>query len=142
MSTEISDAAHTLDEEKIATKHRDHVSNDHIPTDPTEGFPGDSFGQVSQVFLTEEDLDSSTRTDSRQEDSDDETGSDLGKSKSPNTDTLSAEIGAHSHGLSAEQKLRNIVKTSNSVVDICKRLDFSLPLAQLTNALQWEKKSG
>jgi hypothetical protein len=55
------------------------------------------------------------------------------------TDTFSADIGAHSNGLSAEQKLRGIVENANTIADICKGLTFSLPLAQLTNALQWKK---
>ena len=52
MSTVNSDAAHTLDEEEIATKQRDQVSNDHIQIDPSEDFPGESLGHVGQVFMT------------------------------------------------------------------------------------------
>ena len=55
------------------------------------------------------------------------------------TDTLSADIGAHSCGLSAEQKFKGIVENAKTLAHICKGLTFSLPLAQLTNALQWKK---
>jgi hypothetical protein len=137
MSTVNSAAAYPLDEEEIATKQHDQVSNDHSQNDPLEDSLGKSLSHVVQVFMTNS-LTASTLIDSRK-DSDDETGSGSTNPVSSNTDPLSAEIRVHTLGLSAEQKLKDIVENSNSVDEICQRLNFSLPLAQLIDALQWER---
>ena len=134
MSTENSDVAHSLDEEIIATNQHDQVSNDHSQE---EDLLGKSLSHVGRVFMANS-LTPSPRTNSRKY-SDDETGPDSINPESSDTDTFSAEIGAHLDGLSAEQRLRGIVENANTLEDICKRLNFSLPLAQLTNALQWKK---
>ena len=52
MSTVNSAAAHTLDEEEIATKQHDQVSNDQSQNDPSEDFHGKSLSHVGQVFMT------------------------------------------------------------------------------------------
>ena len=135
MPTENSDVAHSLDEEKIATNQHDQVSNDHSQK---EDLLGKSLSHVGQVFMTNEGLTASPRIGSRN-DSDDETGSGSTNPVSSNTDQFSADIRAHMLGLSAEQKLKDIVENSNSVDEICQRLNFSLPLAQLIDALQWER---
>ena len=70
-------------------------------------------------------------------DSDDETGTN--SKGSSNTGEFSADIRDHVVGLSAEQKFKTIVENAESLAQICKGLTFSLPLAQLHNALQWEK---
>ena len=134
MSTEKSDAAHSLDEEEEATKHGQ-VSYDQ--DGPSEDLLGKSLSHVGQVFMTNS-LTASPRIDLRN-DSDDETGSGSTNPVSSNTDQFSADIRAHMLGLSAEQKLKDIVENSNSVDEICQRLNFSLPLAQLIDALQWER---
>ena len=140
MSTVNSAAAHTLDEEKLATEH-DQVSNDQNHSDdPSEDFhDGQSLSHVGQGFMTNEGLTASPRTDSRQIDSDDETSSSSTNPVSSNDDSFSADMEAHMQGLSAEQRLKDIVENSNSVEEICQRLNFSLPLAQLINALQWNQ---
>ena len=121
MSTVNSAAAtRTLDEEEKATKH-DRVSYDQ--DSPSEDLLDKSLSHVGQVFMTNS-LTASPRIDSRN-DSDDDTGSGSTNPVSSNTDQFSAEIRAHTHGLSAEQKLKDIVESSNSVEEICKRLNFS-----------------
>ena len=127
MSTVNSAAASPLDEEEIATKPHDQVSNDHSQNGPPEDFLGKSFSHEGQVFIPNN-LTASPRSDSRN-DSDDDTGSGSTNPVSSNTDQFSAEIRAHMLGLSAEQKLKDIVENSNSVDEICERLNFSLPLA-------------
>ena len=47
MSTVNSAAAHTLNEEEIATEH-DQVSNDQSQDDPSEDFHGKSLSHVGQ----------------------------------------------------------------------------------------------
>ena len=126
MSTVNSAAAkRTLDEEEKATKH-DQVSHDQ-----------DGLSHVGQAFMTNEGLTASPRTDFRN-DSDDETGSSSTNPVSLNN-SFSNDIKAHVLGMSAEQRFRDIVDNSNSVAEICQRLEFSLPLAQLINALQGEQ---
>ena len=134
MSTEYSEVAHSLDEEMIATDKHDQERNDQRQE---ENFLGKSFSRVGQVFMTKS-LTASPRTDPPK-DSDDETGTDSLGLESSNTGTFSAEIRDHLDGLTAEQKFKIIVENAKTLAHICKGLTFSLPLAQLTNALQWKK---
>ena len=139
-----SAAAPPLDEENSATEHG-RVSNDENLSNAQENLSlmdsdqNDlSVSRDGQVFMQNANLTASPQPISRRADSNDETGSSSTHPVNSN-DSFSDRIKAHVQSLSAEQRLKDIVENSNLVEDICESLNFSLPLAQLLNALQWDQ---
>ena len=139
MSKVNSAAARTRDDEEKATVHHDQVSDDQDHDDPSKDHPDISLSYEGQGFFQIGDLTALKQNVSSETGSDSDDASGSRSTKVSSNHTLPADIGDHLHGLTAEQKLRGIVDNSNTVEDICKRLTFSLPLAQLTNALEWKK---
>ena len=131
MSKEDSEFTHSLDEEIKATKH-DQESNDQSQE---VSLLGKSFSHVGQVFMPQS-LTASPQTYLKEK---------IAMTKhhrahrSSNTGTFSADIRDHNTGLTAEQRFKTIVENAKTLEEICEGLTFSLPLAQMTNALQWKK---
>ena len=138
MSKDDSEFTHSLDEEIKATKH-DQGSNDQSQE---VSLLGKSFSHVGQGLYIPHSLTESSQTyqkdsdDEKEKDSDDETPSDP---QSLKTGSFTADIRDHNTGLTAEQRFKTIVENANTLEEVCQGLTFSLPLAQMTNALQWKK---
>ena len=130
MSKDDSEFTHSLDEEIKATNH-DQGSNDQSQE---VSLLGKSFSHVGQGLYIPHSLTESSQT--YQKDSDDETPSGP---QSSNTGSFTADIRDHNTGLTAEQKFKTIVENADTLEEICNGLSFSLPLAQMTNGLQWKK---
>ena len=132
MNKDDSEFTHSLDEEIKATKH-DQERNDQSQE---VSLLSKSFSYVGQVYIPD-DLTASPQTS--QKDSDDETPSGSRSSNTGQTGSFTADIRDHNTGLTAEQRFKTIVENATTLEEICQGLTFSLPLAQMTNALQWKK---